>query len=515
MAFSEKVEKYLALIPSVLKKLQDNAIDKEQKTELYRLYLEMLKVCAREDFSSYLDYLELDEPTGDPNKKFWHNRKKHLHEIVQAYTDMETHDLYDMVLVMLPPRSGKSVLSLKYLSWIAGKYPLETQFATSYSQTICDNFYNGMMEIIANERFREVFPESPLVNQNAKRSEVWLQKMKRYPTLAFASIDASLTGRLEGTKVILCDDLVSGIQQALSPVQMESLWEKYTVNVLQRRKQGCKQIHCQTPWSTRDVITRLATDNQDDPRVKIIKIPALNENEESNFDFLGGFTSEYYLDLRSRMDSHSFNALFQQSPVDREGVLYNEDELQFYFDLPDEEPDYVIAVCDSKNAGRDYVASPVGYVYGENVYIEDVVYNNGLPEVTQPLVAEVWLKHKVKIGAVEANNGGSYFSSKVDSLIKEKGGRTSIRTFFSTNNKDVKIILNADVVKRHFHFKHKSKYSQNSPYANFMRDVYRWSQTAKKNETDDAVDSLAMLSEEWQRLISSSIKVVDRKTLRL
>ena len=41
----------------------------------------------------------------------------------------------------------------------------------------------------------------------------------------------------------------------------------------------------------------------------------------------------------------------------REGLLYKPDEFQYYFELPNDRPDSIIAVIDSKNMGTDYVAN--------------------------------------------------------------------------------------------------------------------------------------------------------------
>jgi predicted phage terminase large subunit-like protein len=269
-----------------------------------------------------------------------------------------------------------------------------------------------------------------------------------------------------------------------------------------------------TPWSVHDPMNRVERMHSDNPRCKVIKKPCYDENGESAFNFQGGFSTKYYRELEETMDSASFSALYLQEPIEREGILIHEEDLEYYFDLPEGEPDAIVSVCDSKNLGKDFVSAPVGYIYGEDVYIEDVVFNNGLPDVTRPLVANCWIRNHVKMGAVEMNNGGNYYAEYLDTLIKQGGGRTSIRTFFSSNNKNVKIITNADYVKRHFKFKHKSTYAKTSEYATFMKWLLKWSQTGK-NEFDDAPDSVAMLAEFIQTLVGNKVQILDRRSLRI
>ena len=479
---------------------------------MYNLYRDVLFLVAPYDFATFNKALEFEEDKNDRNKGFYHHRKNHIGEIFQALNDMEIYDKYDYLLISTPSRIGKSTSGIRFLAWVMGRHPEETQLATSYSDSITQSFYNGVMEIVMSSAFKRIFPESNLVNQNAKRQEIWLKVQKRYPTITFAPIGGSVTGRAEASRYLYCDDLVSGIELALSPTRLDKLWQIYTDEFKQRKLDGAKEIHIATRWSVHDPITKLSILHEDNPRAKIISIPCYDENGESQFDYFGGFSTEYYKDLESVMDKFSFQAVFMCNPIEREGLLYHKEGLQYYFELPDERPDTVIAVADTKGVGKDYVASPIGYVYGDFVYIEDVVYNNGLPEVTIPLLARKWVDNKVVRGDIEMNNGGDFYAKNVNEEIKRLGGNTSIRTFFTSQNKDTKIITYADFVTKKFIFKDPSMYEPNSEYAKFMNGIFTWTQTGK-NRWDDAPDSIAMLAQLVQDMQVSRIKVVNRREL--
>ena len=509
------VENYVkVVIPNIENELSSNKLSPNEKLELYNLYLDVLKMVAPWDFASYNKYLEIDDDHTSPNKAFYHHRKDHMAEMFEAFNDMEVYDKYDTLIVTMPPRVGKTTTGIRFLSWIIGKYPEDTELATSYSDSITTSFYIGTMEIVEGRRFKEIFHDALLVNQNAKREEIWLKVLKRYPSITFVPINGSMTGRCEAGKYLYCDDLVSGIEEAMSITRLEKLVQTYTVNCKQRKKDGCKEIHVATPWSVHDVIAKVKSDNEDNPRCKVIAIPCFNENGESNFDFLGGFSTAYYLDIQKAMDEASFSALYLCEPIEREGLLYHKEDLQYYYELPSDPYDSIIAIADSKNLGTDYVSSIVGYVYGSSLYVEDIVYNKGLPEVTRPLVANMWVNHKVVRADVELNNGGNYYAEDLEQLIKEKGGRTSIRIFYSGNNKVVKIITYSDFVIKNFVFKDPSKYSPNSEYAQFMKALFSWTQTGK-NKNDDAPDSIAMLGQMFQELNGNAIKFLDRRKLGL
>lgn len=409
-------------------------------------------------------------------------------------------------------QTHNTTTGIRFLSWIMGRHPESTQLATSFSDSVTSSFYLGVLEVMSKPEYLKIFPECSIVNQNAKREEIWLKVMRRYPTITFAPVGGSVTGRCEAEKYLYCDDLVSGSEEALNVKRLEKLWTTYVTDFTQRKKEGCKEIHLATPWSVHDPITKLRASNADNPRCKSIIIPAYDENLKSNFDYTDGFTYEHFLELEKEWDPITYKALFMCEPVEREGLLYHEEEMQTYFNLPNEPPDTIIAVCDSKGVGRDFVASPIGYVYGDFIYIEDVVYDNGLPAVTVPKVANLWSKHMVVRGDIEMNNGGEFYAENVNTKLQELNAKTSVRTFFTSSNKTTKIITHADFVNKHFIFKDKSMYTNNSDYAKFMANVYAWSQTTK-TQVDDAPDSLAMLSNLFQNLSGNKVSVLDRKKL--
>lgn len=426
--------------------------------------------------------------------------------MVDSYKHLYVTDGYNL--------THNTTTGIRFLAWIIGRHPESTQLATSYSDNITTSFYIGVMEIATNPRYKEVFLDGDVVNQNAKREEIWIKTFKRYPSISFVPINGSMTGRSEASEYLYCDDLVSGIEEALSVTRLNNLWQKYTVNAKQRKKDGCKEIHIATNWSVHDPMYRLKVLNRDNDRCKILDMSCYDENGESNFNFNGGFSTEYYHDMEESMDSASFSALYKQEPIEREGLLYNKDELMYFFDEPKERPETIVAVCDSKNLGKDFVALPIVKVYGEFAYVVDVVYNNGLPDITKELVSNALVRNKVVRADIEMNNGGNYYAEGVNELVKQKGGDTTFRLFFTGNNKVVKIISYSDYVKKHLLFKDPSTYSQNSEYAYFMKDLLSWTQTGN-NPHDDAPDSVAMLSQLLQDLVSSSVIILDRKRLGL
>ena len=455
-------------------------------------------------------YLEFNR---DPDKKFYVPRRSVLKSVVDALQDLED-DKLDLVTISMPPGVGKTTLAIFYLTWIMGREPMKPSLASGHSSVLTTNVYNGVTTILDDPveyLWHDVFPAVQVVDRSAKYTTVDLKKAKRFPTLTCRSIDGSLTGATRCEKLLYSDDLVSGIEEALSKERLDKLWEKYTNDLKSRKKLGCKELHIATRWSVHDPIGRLERIYGDDPRARFIVLPALNEQRESNFDYSHGvgFDTKYFLDMESTLDEVSWRALFMNEPIEREGLLYKEDELRRYYELPSDEPDAVLGVCDTAEGGGDYTFLPVAYVYGHDYYIEDCVCDNGLPEVTDALCAEVLLKHNVKQCQFESNSAGGRTADKVQELVKLKGGITHITKKRTTANKLTKIIVNSDFVKKRFLFKDASKYSANSPYGKMMYMMCSFT-VRGKNENDDVPDGLAQLAEYVQSLEANRVEVFKR-----
>lgn len=476
---------------------------------LMKKYWQTFLFAAPYDFHSYLLYMEKDR---EPKKQFYVPRMKVLRPIVQDLQGLADGKL-NIYGLSLPPGTGKSTCGIFYMTWLMGRAPDMPSLASAYADKLTRSFYDGAMSFIKDPeyKFNEIFPDSYLAATNAKDETVDLARQHRFKTLTCRSIDGGLTGATRCESLLYADDMVSGSEEALSRDRMDTLWTKFTNDLMSRMKENCKMLVIGTRWSVWDPLGRLEAQYESDPKAKFVKIPALDINGRSNFEYKYGvgFSAEHLKMLKDSMDDISWRAIYQQEPIEREGVLYHEDDLHFWDGRfpKDRRPDAIVAVCDSKGQGTDYVSAPCGYVYGEDVYIKDVVFNNGLPEITKPLVANMCINHKIVRLDVEMNNGGDYYAQEVGTLIKDGGGFTSIHTFFTSTNKITKIVTESDYIKKHFWFLFHDL--QSSEYRAFMRNVYGFTITGKSKH-DDAPDSLSMLSELVKGLTGSTINIIKR-----
>lgn len=485
--------------------------DLKKAQDFTGLHKRVLCGLSQDDFDSFLRFVEWDR---EPSKRFYMPRRKVLKQVVDALQEL-ADDKLDLLAVSLPPGAGKSTLAIFYLTWLAGREPNSPILTGSHSNAFVRGVYDECLRIFDKHGeylWHEVFPNISVSNTNAKDCRIDLDKRQRFETLEFTSIGSGNAGLYRAATLLYCDDLVSGIEVALSKERLDKLWETYTTDLRQRKiGDKCKELHIATRWSVHDVIGRLESEYSGSDRARFIVVPAMDENDESNFDYMYGvgFSTKFYREQRDIMDDASWRALYMNEPIEREGLVYNADELRRFFELPDAEPDAVIAVCDTKDRGQDYASLPIAYVYGQDYYIADCLCDNGLPDTVDARMVEILLKWRVGMARFESNNAGGRTAQKVQEGVKARGGNTHITTRFTRANKETRIIVSSSWVKEHCIFRDASTYKRNSDYGRFMDMLCNYTMSGK-NKHDDVPDSMAMLSEFAQSMGATKVEVFQR-----
>ena len=481
----------------------------EEKYRGHDLMKRLNLMLAPKYFHHYCVYLEWNR---DPKKRFYQPRMKALYPLAREMQRLEDDDL-DLLCISLPPGVGKTTLALFFLSWIGGKHPDMQILESSHNVAFLRGCYDELLRICDPDGeylYADVFPNSPVVETNAKDLRIDLQTPKRFQTFQLTSVGAGNAGKVRATKLLYCDDLVDGIETAVNPVQLDKLWNLYATD-LRQRKQGdvCKELHIATRWSVNDVIGRLEMMYGTDPRAKFINVPALNGLGQSNFDYPYGlgFSTEMYKAQKEAMSELDWNAIYMGIPVERDALLFPREELQRFMELPTDEPDAVFAVCDTKDKGDDYFCMPIVYQYGERFFLADVIYDNRLPDVVIPRMARKLVEHGVKQCRFESNSAGGRIALEVDRLVKENGGFTNITTKYTTANKQTKILVNADFAKNYILYKDDSACDRE--YLAFLNGLCSYTHVGK-NLHDDAPDAMAMFADYIQSGVGNRIEIRKR-----
>lgn len=466
-------------------------------------------------FDEYLQAVEFGKPL---DKKFYQPRRHYLKRYVDAYQEILEGKL-DFLSISMPKRAGKSQLGVNFTNMLSGKYPDRSTLMEGTGDDLVKSFYLGCLEYLqtpSDYHFYDIFPESKLVQTNADTKILNLLHKSRFPTVMCRSIDARQVGLSEATNLLYLDDCVEGREEAKNRQRLDDKWEIISGDIIGRAIEGTPIVICGTRYSLYDPIGRLQEEmKKQGKRMKVIETPALDlETDESNFEYIREgkriFTTKYFRDQRVMLSAEQFESEFQQQPFEAKGLLFPEANLNRYFELPvDRDPDSVIAVCDTADTGADYCSMPIAAVYGDEVYIVDVVFDDSPPEVTKPECAKALMDNEVVAATFESNNAGSYFARDVSQILEDKKYVCNIRTKRTISNKQTRIEFASDTIIKKFYFKHPSLYARNSQYAEFMKQVTTYTRSGKVPH-DDAPDSLSLLENELRGLVGAKVEIMQR-----
>ena len=496
-------------------KLAVDTRDFKTAEEFDNLLFRSLLFCAPHYFDAYLQAVEYGKPL---DKKFYLPRRHYLRRYVEGYQEVLEGKL-DFLSISMPKRCGKSQLGINFTNMLSGKFPDRSTLMEGTGDDLVQSFYKGCLEYIQQPNdyhFYDIFPESKLVQTNADTKVINLLHKSRFPTVMCRSIDARQVGLSEATNLLYLDDCVEGREEAKNRQRLDDKWEVISGDIIGRAIEGTPIVICGTRYSLYDPIGHLQEEmRKQGKRCKIIETPALDPvTDESNFEYIREgrkvFTTQYFRDQREMLSAEQFESEFQQQPFEAKGILFSEASLNRYFELPvDREPDSIIAVCDTADKGADYCSMPIAAVYGDEVYIVDVVFDDSPPEVTKPECAKALMDNLVVAGTFESNNAGTYFARDVQQILTDRKYVCNIRTKRTISNKQTRIEFASDNIIKHFYFKDPSLYARNSQYAMFMKQVTTYTRSGKVPH-DDAPDSLSLLENELRGLVGAKVEVFKR-----
>lgn len=468
-------------------------------------------------FDSYLLYLERKR---ERKEKFYAPKCRQLnkHGLIQAMQDLED-DKLDILSISMPPGTQKTTLEKFFASWIIGRHPEDYSLFFSHSGDITRMFYDGVIDITTNDSeycWNEIFPNVRLQATDAKRETINFNKYKPFANLQCTSVGSKNAGKVRCNRYLYCDDLIGGIEEALNKNILDKLWRIYGTDARQRKlNEQVKEIHIATRWSVHDVIGRLKTLYDGNDRSKFISVPDIDpETGKSNFDYeFNGMSVEFFNDQALAMDDISYRCLYKNEPIEREGLLYTEPELRRFITLPATEPDAILGICDTKNKGTDFLFLPCLLQYGDDYYCVDCICDdNSNYGVQYERTSDLIVDNNMQQCEFESNNGGDRVALEVNKKVEEKGGRCNITTKYTSSNKETKIIVNADWVKKHVLFKDKELYLPKDDYGKMMSFLLSYS-VAGKNLHDDVPDGLASFALFAQNNGIARVQILSRSAL--
>ena len=483
--------------------LETQSQKNKQSYDILDKYYDLLLYEAPYILDSYILYIEKNR---HKKERFYEPRRKTLKQVADKLQELEDGKL-DELFIHMPPRVGKSQIITLAMSWHCAKDAEKSNLYVTYKEGLGGAFLTGVMEIWTDPTycFSDVFPKVKVADTDSKNHKVDLVRKKKYKTLSGKGLESGLNGEYDAYGWMVLDDILEGIQDVLNPDTLKRKQIIFDNNVISRKKEQCKLIHNGTIWSLHDLYSDRLDFLQNNPEAKnirydILKIPALDENDESNFDYdYGvGYTTQYYRTLRAKFEENddmaSWYAQYQQEPIERDGAVFNPEHMRFYNGvLPEEEPYRICAACDVALGGEDFLAFAVAYMYEDgSIYIDDVVFDNSEKKITKPKVANMIIDNDVGSAFFEANQGGEGYKDEIEELLKKKGRKINLRSEYApTNMRKTQRIWDKAGSIREFYFRDVGCRSQE--YRKFMTNLYSFTVTGK-NKHEDAADCLASLA---------------------
>jgi hypothetical protein len=477
--------------------LEKYAFKEKVSYEIIEKFYSVLLIEAQNKVvDSFFRYIEHKR---EPKERFYMPRRKQflkigLMDALQGMID----DRYDILCISLIPGAGKTTIEKFFNAAVIGWFPKDFNLFYSHSGDITRMYYDGVYDIVTNiddYAWNEIFPNLHVTSTNAKMEQFNVGKYKPFPSVQCTSVGSKNAGKVRASKFLLVDDMIGGIEEAMNPMILDKLWNKYAVDARQRKIQdsegkNCKEIHIATRWSVHDVIGRIQNMYEGNPRVKTIAVPDIDPiTQESNFDYeFSGFTKEFFEDQQLLMDDISYRCLYKQEPIEREGLVFPEDKIRRYLNLPHGEPEIITAQCDTKGKGTDYFVLPILQKYGDDYYCVDCVCDNTADyEMQYENAANAIVNNGVQECEFERNAGGDRVAMEVNKRVEAKGWICNITDTPTETNKEARIFQCSNWILQHVIFKDESMYSPKEPYGVMMSLLKRYSVSSKK-QLDDVPD---------------------------
>ena len=422
----------------------------------------------------------------------------------------------EIEVIAMPQGTGKTELGKRFMSFCIGNAPYLPNMMVSYSATIAkDKFYNGEITLIEDENgnYQKIFPEIYNVLKSAENMTLdYRNDGKHKPqseyTLYCCGFDGGITGRTRAHNVLYIDDLIKNIEEARNKEVLDKKWEEFTGTLRKRMQGNCKMLLIGTIFSINDPTSRIIKyyKEKDPERLEVIKVPGLNENGETNFNYKYGYalTTEALLEDKDLMDTVSFECLIQQNPIERLGIVFSEEELRKFITEPEYGLERRIAAVDVAWGGGDSLSMPICSEYdNHDVYLTDVIFSQGKKEETIPLVVNAIINYKITACHFEANNGGDMYAEKVQEELKKRNYRCNITySKVPTTKSKLDRILSVQgaikgVAESEYRLlvKERKIIRGNKMYNDFLDELTKFNQSANMQgkQHDDAPDSLASL----------------------
>ena len=249
--------------------------DLQKKLELLK---DLHKIKARKSFVNFVTY------TNEKYEVEW------FHKLVCDYLDKLCLGEIKKLMIFIPPQHGKSELSSRrFPSYLLGVNPRLKIAIGSYSPDLATSFNRAIQQVMTDEKYKEVFPNTKLNEKNVStaskngelRNSTIFETIKYKGFVKTVGVGTGLTGTPVDIGII--DDPFKDRTTANSPTVRQNVWDWYNDVFCTRLHNNSKQLLLFTRWHEDDLAGRLLDPenehyNEDEAKEwTVIALPALKE----------------------------------------------------------------------------------------------------------------------------------------------------------------------------------------------------------------------------------------------
>lgn len=475
----------------------------------YQLLKESYRKGARRSFLHWLIYYEWDLPI-----KVFEPRIKILDAYIHYLNYMCWNNKDLTLIVNLPSGWAKSYTYAQYCAFRIGTNQDGTFLSICSNDDLVKQMSRTIMNIIMSERFGEVFE-----NLDYKKDPKGLflkatdsdWKIKGNPK-ASSYIAKSRDSNTVGFRCYystFCDDMYKNPDESLDMNLNRRLFIDYQTVWTERTAKGYPKqfVLAGTIWSPYDLMTQVIdlekskrefvkhpkfnfTEVSKDGRVVIIKVPALNDEGESNCPEIA--TTSELLDKKRNISTYLWECNFQQHPIPPDGLPFDYKNLKTYQTTPTNKYQYTKGAIDcNRKSGKDFFALGIYQFNDEDwEFIDCIFTQTATTELYDDIVSKIIEHHIVEL-VVETNANEGLVKAIQERLDAKGISWCVLIEKYNTMPKAQRIDIAKGTIIRRIIYPSKGLFGINTDMGKFM-DQFVTYNAIGRNVHDDASDETAL-----------------------
>lgn len=237
----------------------------------------------------------------------------HILELAALLESVERRER-DRVIITIPVRHGKSLLSQMFIGWFMARNPTSQIIHASHTASLVQDFGANVRNAILDPRHQDIFPGSSLA-PDARAAKRW--RTPEGGVYVAAGAGGAIAGR--GADLLVVDDATAGREAADSEVQSRKVWTWWQGDVRSRLLPGAAIVIIGSRWSEHDLIGRILEHRPD--RWHVHHRPAISDSGEALWP--EQYSAAELADIRADTSPREWQAQYMGSPAPDTGLVFD------------------------------------------------------------------------------------------------------------------------------------------------------------------------------------------------